>query len=375
MEAKPTLIIPIFLPHRGCSKQCLFCNQKALAKEVPSPLSVQQFIEKSLLNFSSGRKAKERQVAFYGGSFTAMKREDQLLYLKEVQPFLLSGEIDSVRISTRPDAFDREILSWLKQYGVRTVEIGTQSLVDEVLLYSKRGHSAADTFFAVSELRSFGFEVGLHLMIGLPGDDRSRFCKSLDRAIELRPDFVRIHPTLVLKGAPLEDRWRTGEYTPLSLRETIDWLKYGILQLEKAKIPVARVGLQPSRKLEKHLLAGPYHPALHQLVESAIFYDMAKILIQDFPKGKEAIFFCNPKEVSNLRGQRNENLMRLMQDFKLSQILIEEKDDLPRGFLGLKIQGKEVLIHRKSIPYPSYFIYRDLRKVNGDELFPLRTTP
>lgn len=349
MEHKTSLIIPIFLPNLGCSNRCLFCNQKAVAKEIPSPSSIQDFIERSLLTLSHKKKRKERQVAFFGGSFTAMDIEDQALYLKKVEPFLLSGEIDSIRISTRPDALDREILSLLKQYGVRTVEIGAQSLVDEVLLLSKRGHSVKDTFFAISELRAFGFEVGLHLMIGLPGDDLSRFYESLDRTIELRPDFVRIHPTLVLKGAPLEDLWKAEGYDPLSLSEAIDWLKYGVLQLEKASIPVARVGLQPTSELEEYLLAGPYHPALRQLIDSAIFYDMARIILQDFPEIKEAIFFCNPKEVSNLRGQRNENFLKLKREFKLNHISIEERKEFPRGSLGLKIPGQEVSIHRNSI--------------------------
>ncbi len=349
MEYRPPLIIPVFLPAVGCPKQCLFCNQKAITKEAPTPTSVKQFIKNSLRTFSPGKRDHERQIAFYGGSFTAMRREDQILYLKETEPFLLSGEVDSIRVSTRPDALDREILSLLRGYGVKTVEIGAQSLVDEVLIHSGRGHSAEDTFFAVSELKEFGFEVGLHLMIGLPGDDRIRFSQSLERAIELKPDFVRIHPTLVLKGAPLEDLWRSGGYSPLSLSETIDWLKYGILRLESASIPMARIGLQPTRELEEYLLAGPYQPALHQLVRSAIFYDMAKFLLQDFRKGEEVVFFCNPKEVSNLRGQRNENFLKLKREFNLSRISIEEIADCPRGSLGLKIQGREVSIHQKSL--------------------------
>ncbi len=349
MEPNSHLIIPIFLPHLGCPRQCLFCNQKAVAKEIPPPSSVKKFIEKSLQTFSPYSRNKMRQVAFYGGSFTAIKREDQELYLEEVQPFLLSGKVDSIRISTRPDTLDKGILSLLKQYGVKTVEVGAQSLVDEILFHSMRGHSAKETFFAISELRACGFEVGLHLMVGLPGEDRSRFFQSVERAVELRPDFVRIHPTLVLRGAPLENLWRAGDYNPLSLREAIDWLKYGLLRLERESIPVARIGLQPTRELEEYLLAGPYHPALRQLIESAIFYDMAKILLQDFPKGQEAIFFCSTKEVSNLRGQKNENLLKLKKEFRLSRVSIETREDLPREFLGLKIQGREVSIQRKSI--------------------------
>jgi len=259
--------------------------------------------------------------------------------------------IDSIRISTRPDALDEEILSLLKEYGVKTVEVGVQSMIDEVLFLANRGHSADDTITAMKRLRQWGFEVGVHLMIGLPGDTYDYFLQSLDRVIELKPDFVRIHPTLVLKGAPLEILWRDGEYSPLSLDEAVQWLKKGILRLEKSSISVARIGLQPTKELERDYLAGPYHPALHQLIDSAIFFDMAKYLLQNFPNGSKAIFFCNPKEISNLKGQRNENSLKLKNHFKLSEILIDGRQELPRGFLGLQTQEGVVSIDRRSLAF------------------------
>ena len=209
------IIIPIFLPNLGCRERCLFCNQKAMAEELPSPASVQQFVKASLTTLPSDQPDREKQVAFYGGSFTAIHREDQVHYLKAAQPFLDSGLIHSIRISTRPDALDEEILSLLKEYGVRTVEIGTQSMIDQVLHLSQRGHCAEDTVSAVSRLKSWGFEVGIQLMIGLPGDSLDRFLQTLDRLIDLKPDFLRIHPTLVLIGAPLETLWRANRYVPL----------------------------------------------------------------------------------------------------------------------------------------------------------------
>jgi histone acetyltransferase (RNA polymerase elongator complex component) len=342
------IIIPVFLPQLGCGQRCLFCNQKVTAKEVPSPSSVQTFIEASLANLPSDEKAREKQVAFYGGSFTAIAKEEQITYLKAAQPFLSSGVIDSIRISTRPDALDEEILQTLKEHGVKTVELGVQSMIDEVLLLSERGHSSEDVISAVLQLKKWGFEVGLQLMIGLPGDTFDRFLQTLDRVIELNPDFVRIHPTLVLKGAPLESLWSVGRYSPLSLDEAIQWLKRGLLKLEVASIPVARVGLQPTEDLERDLLAGPYHPALHQLIDSAIFFDMALHLLQTSPNGSQAIFVCSPREVSNLRGQGNKNILKLKEQFKLSEILIHESEKLPRGCLAIQTQSGEVLIHRKS---------------------------
>ena len=345
------LIIPIFLPNLGCRERCLFCNQKAASEGLLSPSSVRDFIKASLNSPPPKKKDREKQVAFYGGSFTAIHKDDQVHYLKEVQSFLASGLVDSIRVSTRPDALDEETLSLLKEYNVKTVELGVQSMIDEVLLFAHRGHFAADTVDAVSRLKGMKFEVGLQLMIGLPGDSCDRFVQTLDRVIELQPDFVRIHPTLVLKGASLETLWRDGEYSPLLLDEAVQWLKKGVLKLERASISVARIGLQPTKDLERDFLAGPYHPALHQLIDSAIFFDMAKYLLQNFPKGSKAIFLCNPKEISNLKGQRNENSLKLRSHFKLSEISIDGRQELPRGYLGLQTQRGEVSIHRKSLVF------------------------
>jgi histone acetyltransferase (RNA polymerase elongator complex component) len=343
------LIIPIFLPAMGCRERCLFCNLKTAPEGLPSPSSVRNFIETSLVGIPCDKKNTEKQVAFYGGSFTAIHKDDQIRYLKEAQPFLISGLIDSIRISTRPDALDEETLSLLKQYQVKTVEIGVQSMIDEVLSLAHRAHCAADTVDAVSRLQDKRFEVGLQLMIGLPGDTYDRFLQTLDRIIELKPDFVRIHPTLVLKGSPLENLWKDGRYSPLSLEEAIQWLKKGILKLENSSIRVVRIGLQPTQELERDYLAGPYHPALHQLIDSAILFDMATSLLQTSQKNGRALFLCHPKEVSNLRGQKNENTLKLKKHFKLSEILIEERQELPRGFLGLQTQEGVVSIDRKSL--------------------------
>jgi histone acetyltransferase (RNA polymerase elongator complex component) len=280
-----------------------------------------------------------------------MAEEEQIRYLDEVRPFLCSGRIDSIRISTRPDALDEKTLGLLKGYGVKTVEIGAQSMIDPVLLLSRRGHKAEDTASAALRLRRSGFEVGIHLMLGLPGDTIDRFLETLDRVISLKPDFLRLHPTLVLRGAPLELLWRAGEYSPLSLGETIQWLKRGLLKLERASIPAARIGLQPTRELENHLLAGPFHPALHQLIDSEIFFDMAVELLQTSPSAPDPHFFCHPKEVSNLRGQRNTNIEKLKDRFRLREIYVGERRDLWRGSLYLQTQGGDRSMRKTELSY------------------------
>ena len=301
------------------------------------------------MSSSSYEKPREKQVAFYGGSFTAIHKNDQLRYLKEVQPFLASGQIDSIRISTRPDALDEETLSLLKEYEVKTVEIGVQSMSDEVLHLAHRGHGAEDTVSATSRLKRWGFEVGLQLMIGLPGDTCDRFLQTLDRIIELRPDFLRIHPTLVLRGAPLENFWREGRYSPLPLEEAVQWLKQGLLKLENSSIPVARIGLQPTPELERDYLAGPYHPAFRQLVDSAIFFDMAMSLLQASQKNGRALFFCHPKEISNLKGQRNENILKLRNQVNLKEVLAQPREHVPKGSLVLQTLTGSISINRKEL--------------------------
>jgi histone acetyltransferase (RNA polymerase elongator complex component) len=344
------LIIPVFLPFLGCRQRCLFCNQRVSAEKVPSAPFVQNFIEDSIKELPSDG-TREKQIAFYGGSFTAIGKEDQIRYLEVARLFLTSGLIDSIRISTRPDALDQKALSLLKEYGVKTVEIGAQSMIDEVLSLSHRGHSVADILAATSRLKQWGFEVGLQLMIGLPGDTYELFLETVDRIIDLKPDFLRIHPTLVLRGSPLETLWETGRYLPLSLEETIRWLKKGLLTLERSGIRVARIGLQPTQNLDKHFLAGPYHPALHQCVDSQIAFDMAEHLLQNNSGGSHALFLCHPKEISNLRGQRNGNIPKLRKQFQLEEITIQICEDIPRGMLILQNQRGRLSIHRRDLYY------------------------
>ena len=269
-----------------------------------------------------------------------MSREDQLSYLSEVQPFISTGQIDSIRLSTRPDALNEEILAMLKEYGVKTVEVGVQSMVDEILLLSKRGHTAKDSASAILRLNRRGFEVGVHLMIGLPGDSFEKYLQSIDRIIHLKPDFVRIHPTLVLKGASLESLWKSGKYSPMTLDDAVEWLKKGMLKLESASIPIARIGLQPTKELEENLLAGPFHPALHHLVDSAIFYDMAETLLLKHLKAPDPVFVCNPKDLSSLKGQRNKNILSLRGRFRLQNIQIETNEEIQKGLLFLKTSSE-----------------------------------
>lgn len=316
---------------------------------MPNASFIEGFVERSMATFLADDPERERQVAFYGGSFTAIDPKEQRRYLEAVRPFLLSGKIDSLRVSTRPDSLDHEALDLLQDHGVRTIEIGAQSMVDRVLSVSNRGHASHDTTLAVSRLRERGFEVGLHLMLGLPGETEDDFLHTIQRTIGLRPDFVRIHPTLVLRGAALEALWRRAQYRPLSFEETIRWLKKALLRFEEAGIKVVRVGLQPSDGLEVHSLAGPYHPALRELVDGEVFFDMATELLKRSGGSLCAVFCCNPRVISKLRGQENRNTKRLVALFGLRSLSVEAEDGLEEDLLGLRIGKGTASIRRRDL--------------------------
>jgi histone acetyltransferase (RNA polymerase elongator complex component) len=289
------------------------------------------------------RKAIRRQIAFYGGSFTAMDRTFQTQLLSAVQPLIRKGVVDSVRVSTRPDYIDHQTLDLLKEYGVRTVELGVQSMVEEVLRYSNRGHTIDDTLRAVEMLHGRGFEVGIQMMVGLPGDDVQDNAHTVDRMIRLNPHFTRIYPTVVLKGTLLEKWYRSGRYRSLSLEEAIAICKRAFLQFYRAGIPVIRLGLQSSPELETEecVVAGPYHPAFGQLVESSLFYDMATYLMAKSQGSRIFRARVSPSDLSNIRGQKNQNLYQLKERFGLTEIQIEADAKQPRGSLIL-INGEKL---------------------------------
>jgi histone acetyltransferase (RNA polymerase elongator complex component) len=326
------MIIPFFIPHSGCPHQCVFCNQKDITgqtKPVP-PSTIPQKIIEYLAISSSDNPA---HVAFYGGSFTALPFETQRAYLNAVQPFIHSGQIADIRLSTRPDCITSEVLALLKEYRVTTIELGVQSMDDVVLARSGRGHTAADTVKAVSLIKSSCFLVGLQLMPGLPGDSAETFMKTIDTVIELKPDFVRIYPALVIKDTPLEDLYRSGRYVPLSLDDAVTLCREALERFDLAGIDVIRIGLQPTEELGKTgtIIAGPYHPAFRQLVESSILLDkMRTALRKRQEKTAKVTFQVNPRDLSTAIGQQRSNIKLLKKEFGVREIRIVGEDNIPR---------------------------------------------
>ena len=347
------MIIPFFLMNRGCPHRCLFCNERLTAGDHPERITDAAFSETVHTHLTgAGRRSGQAEIAFYGGTFTGIKREEQRRLLELAAPFLREGTVDGIRISTRPDGIDAECVDFLRDCGVTTVELGAQSLDDGVLLRSRRGHTAADTVRALLLLKERGLKTGLHLMAGLPGDSPDRFAETIARVIALRPDMVRIHPTLVLRDTPLADALRSGDYLPLALPEAVDLCKSALRALTAAGIPVIRLGLQTTRELEEPgaVVAGPFHPAFRTLVETAIFLEMAGALLEAARRGDGlpaipcaeneagrmgARFALSAADISNFCGLRREGIVTLKRRFHLKEIRITSDPALPRYTLVL----------------------------------------
>ncbi len=333
------MIIPIFLMNQGCRHRCIYCNEHLTAGDYPERITDQVFAEtiRSHLEKTS-RKPGPVQIAFYGGTFTAIKTEEQRRLLHLAVPFLADGTVESIRISTRPDEINEENLDFLKKSGISTIEVGVQSFDDGVLLLSKRGHTVQDNVRAIRILKEKGFVTGIHLMVGLPGDTPEGFARTIQKTIELRPDTVRIHPTIVLKDTVLAKDFREGRYRPLSLAEATDICKEALRKLANAGIPVIRLGLQTTKELEEPgaVVAGPFHPAFRSVVEGGIYLDMAEELLHAFTGSIQNVkWFVPPKDISNFRGPSKQNITVLKEHSGLKNIRLAMDPSLPRGSLAL----------------------------------------
>lgn len=352
--SKDYFIIPIFVPHLGCPHNCVFCNQKritGLSTNVTSE-DVERIIEEHLSTFP--HRDISIEVAFYGGSFTGIQKEIQRKLLAIPLKYKNQGKIKGIRLSTRPDYIDRETLNLLKEYKVDTIELGVQSLNDEVLNKSGRGHSSRQVYIASNLIKEYGFNLGLQMMIGLVGDDREKSIFTAKELISLNPYCVRIYPTLVIKDTYLEKMYIDKKYKPLSLMEAVDITTDLLMLFEYYDIDVIRVGLQPTDniRLGKDVIAGPFHPSFRQLVESNIY----KIILDDYInaydknmiQGKTMTIEANGKCISNIAGQKSSNKNYLTQKYRFKKIKIYEKD-IPMGIINIYMDNIFDTIDRKKM--------------------------
>ena len=302
--------VSLFVPHEGCPHACTFCNQKAISGKT-QPLTVGDIrtaCETALQ--SDGYCTEESEIAFFGGSFTAIETEKQILYLQTANEYIGEGKFGSIRISTRPDCINEEILAVLKQYNVRNVELGAQSMSDEVLLANRRGHTAKDTENAVRLLRAHGFGVGLQMMTGLYGSTAETDSFTACEFVRLQPDTVRIYPTAVLEHTALAQLYQSGAYRPQTEEQAIASCSRLLRLFYENDIPVIRLGLHAGGDVQGNLLAGVFHPAFGELCEGEIYYEAMCNSLHGAPEGRYTVY-VTPRAFSQAVGQKKKNIIRL----------------------------------------------------------------
>lgn len=289
--------IPVFLPELACPNQCVFCNQSHISgqKTIPLPTDITAIVEKYLQTISSGN---DIQIAFFGGSFTGLPIALQQKYLQAAAPFIASGKVTGIRLSTRPDYITSDILEILARYNVQDIELGAQSFDESVLKQSQRGHTVQHIEDASKRIIDAGFSLGLQMMIGLPGDTLEKSMHTAQRIVELGAHSTRIYPTLVIANTELAERYKRGEYIPLSLDEAIVWTKSIYTYFEDNTVQVLRTGLHPTEEFDSHttLLAGPYHRSFKELVMTAIWHD---IYTKTLPKRRGKLTIRVPESQIN----------------------------------------------------------------------------
>lgn len=296
-------IIPIFVAHKGCPHNCIFCNQKKITNEINE--ITPEFVEEQISLYLStmDRKNSYVELSFFGGSFTGIPLDYQNRLLKPALNALNNNKIDNIRLSTRPDYINEKILKNLKENKVGVIELGVQSMDSEVLKISERGHTKEDVIASSILIKKFGFKLGLQMMVGLPGDNEEKDLYTADEIIRLSPDFVRIYPALVIKDTYMEYMYNNGLYEPLSVDDCILICKKLYIKFMKNNIPIIRIGLQTTDNINvgKDVISGPFHPAIRELIESSILNDMVDYTINnDFSNDKNLLIKINPKNISKL---------------------------------------------------------------------------
>jgi histone acetyltransferase (RNA polymerase elongator complex component) len=321
---KRALIVPIFIPNEGCPYRCIYCQQEKITSQSTYPVdeSTIKHTLQDAMNSKGFDASREPEVAFYGGTFTRLSVGRMKEMLKAAAPFIREGLFKSIRVSTRPDSIQEEQLHLMRRLGVATVELGTQSMDDGVLELSRRGHKARDTVESVHLLKAHGFKVGIQLMPGLPGDSEDAFRKTVDEVIRLRPDMVRLYPTLVI-----------NRYHPLSLDAAVRICHESCVRLEQKGIPVIRIGLMssPTLLLSDEIVAGPWHGAFGFLVRSGIHQEKIASCLPRRGVAGQIRLRVPPTEIPLVRGYKNRGL-RVIEEKTGARVVDTIGDDaVPSG--------------------------------------------
>ena len=322
---KKQYIIPIFVPHLGCPNDCIFCNQKSISgqKTNMTKEKAKKIIDDYLKSMTD--ENAQIEIAFFGGSFTAIETERQEELLQTAYEYVKSGKVESIRVSTRPDCINKEILKRLKKYKVKTIELGVQSANDYILKRANRGHTFEDVKKASKLIRWYGFKLGHQMMVGLP--------ETAKALVKLKPKMVRIYPVLVVKNTKLEEEYEQGIYEPLSVVQAVEICKEIVRIFADKKIDIIRIGLQSTDEIsdpqneKSEVVAGPYHPAFRQLVESGMWYDAIVGKIKKLNvKVKKVQVTVNPIDANNVIGHKKENVQKLKDTYDVDLILKQDKN-------------------------------------------------
>lgn len=328
---KKQYIIPIFVPHLGCPNDCIFCNQKSISgqKSNMTKEKAKEIIENYLKSID--KENAQIEIAFFGGSFTAIEEERQEELLQVASEFVKSGQVSSIRVSTRPDAIDKNILKRLKKYKVKTIELGVQSSNNYILKRINRGHTFEDVKRAAKLIRWNGFRLGVQMRVGLPESTTIDEINTAKELIKLKPKMVRIYPVLVIKNTPLEKELEKGTYKPLTVVQAVEVCKEIVRLFHDKNIDIIRIGLQPTDEISEpgseksEVVAGPYHPAFRQLVESAMWYDAIVGKIKRLNvKVKEVEVTVNPVDANNVIGHKKENVKNLKELYDVNLVLKQD---------------------------------------------------
>jgi histone acetyltransferase (RNA polymerase elongator complex component) len=330
VKRRNLLIIPVFIPHEGCPYRCAFCNQSKITgvNQQSDEIIVGQTIKSYLDVFDSESLPEEREVAFYGGSFTGLPEERQKRLLQAVKPSIQSGKVHSIRVSTHSLVVNPHNISLLKDNNVKTVELGIQSTNDKVLQAVGRPCDFDTVKSAVDSIRKKSLRLGLQLMPGLPEDDETVFMETVNDIIGLKPDFVRIYPTLVIKNTKLYEMYKLGEYLPWKLNRMVRLVKDTLLAFQRANVPVIRVGLHSDPSMLENLVDGPYHPAFRYLVDSLIAREKMFGLIDELQSIPKTLTFKVPsRQVSLYLGHKKDNIQAIQNMYGINNIFIQQIGD------------------------------------------------
>jgi histone acetyltransferase (RNA polymerase elongator complex component) len=313
------LIFPVFIPHRGCPQACIYCDQYQISGVHEPDWNL---LKPQIQNFCSLHQLEDKEIAFYGGSFTCLPKRIQIELFDYITPFL--NDTTHIRISTRPDGISESILEYSISRGVKTVELGVQDFDDDVLVLTQRGYNRKLALAACKLVKDLGMKLSIQLMPGLPGYSKTSLSHTIEDTITIMPDYVRIYPTIVIAGTPLEKLYRNGEYTPLSLEEALEDTVRMVQSFESNGIKVIKIGLTGIE--EEQVIAGPFHSSFGELVKAEIY--IGKIL-QNYEPG-QVLNICK-SDTSLLLGHQKEYLTRIKYQLNQSAIKVNVSESLMKG--------------------------------------------